>query len=136
MKLELRYPVFLRVKTMSERLGIPPGDLVEMWVVDRLDRENVPLVAPVAGCLAPRCGKVGFNRGLCPPHYARARYLRSMSQGDLTEGFMVHRGRMAPRKGLTVSSYPGEGPRGNPPSSDAVTLWFYGRSITPEETRS
>ena len=45
---------------------------------------------------------------------------------------MVRRGRMAPRKGLTAEDYVDTPPKGNPPAGDAVTLWFFGRTITKE----
>ena len=124
MRLNVPPAVAKHLALVAERKGVSTNTLVEAWLIERLERE--PPVEPErdAKCLASSCPRKDYIRGLCARHYQRFRFL--VSQGCMTEGWLVHRGKILPARGRTIQDYQDDGMTSTPPGRDAVTLWFFG----------
>lgn len=116
------------VKVHARARGMSYKAIVSTWILERLRVEELP-VAPQVGekeqacCLRPGCCARVKSRGLCQRHYAMARSFF----GSVSEGWMVHNGRLLPAHGQSTSNYLLGSAPPPPPRPTPDVLWFFGK---------
>lgn len=94
-----------RLRRLSRMTQVVKEDLILEILREGIEaREKaaggLPPVTDQKTCLCPSCGEAPYSRGVCPRHYQRIRYF--VARRQLTEGWLVRKGRMLPSKSVPV----------------------------------